>query len=865
MAITISPAKITTDGGTEITVTSTTDVFPDTATLYAVLVVDGVSYDCWHHDAGKGQYFAAESARLVHVVCPPLPRRTPDLGALAFTLNVIDSTTTLTVATAPGTLHITPWQTQTFELKQALQHFEVGAHDVDVKDYPSPTPTQPAPTEELLDAVTSAVGEMLNEAAGLQFTRLTAPAAAGADAIVVESTFGFTGGLIAVGTDLHACFSITDNSMDVVHFYGDDYYGDDINGTARAYPVGTRVFNLSGSESSIAAARANIFVDFAQGTYLDVLGANLGVPRPLLLEGEDNDYRRLIKAVAYAPRGTMSSIDAACAALLGNGAYELYELLPAFPCTVFLKLADSIRLSSDPAGRAFMGASARGPATGTTVALAGSELTSAMHVSSVKLAPERSSLSFSVPNTAKASTFTEVAYPGAAPLPVWTFAGVGTTEAVHVGVIDGLVLQDTATSAQTTFYERTARLRSESVGRFTAVVGRVTNLTSLTNPKNICMVVDDGTRRIAAGIRYNGSAYDIRFFNFTTDALVGTVITAALFPSVGVTATREVEIRKNGTEDVELWVDGVLCMTAAYTLFPTTTANRLAWGMMSTGAPASISQSRWKRVAFDFETPVDFANVTITGVDVFTSNELTMPFAASTILDTFVFVRGTPGVHNDFESGLCQVVAASGTTATLRGPPRGGGKARAGSVLFEVPDQFSFAFPKDVGKNILILTGPNAGTWNLEEVISNADTSESYGQWGVDESRFGHFSGVGQVADSLVANENDIVWYLTPQFFSDDLEVDLLGYNVLPSSFETVNLRSVFPATWLTTVPGGYVVVAEVKWSPTPSAMFTNFPDKNTPPGSYFPVYMPSDLVGAYRALLEDDLTAAGVILEPVL
>ena len=69
--------------------------------------------------------------------------------------------------------------------------------------------------------------------------------------------------------------------------------------------------------SAVDQYRRSFMVRTAEGADLDVVGLNVGVPRPPEL-GEDELYQKLIQAIAYTPGGTIYAIERALDALFGE-------------------------------------------------------------------------------------------------------------------------------------------------------------------------------------------------------------------------------------------------------------------------------------------------------------------------------------------------------------------------------------------------------------------------------------------------------------------------------------------------------------------------------------------------------------------
>jgi hypothetical protein len=132
------------------------------------------------------------------------------------------------------------------------------------------------------------------------------------------------------------------------HFDGitfvDGALGKKVTGGGRTDHVPLAVVaDFSRTYSAVDLARRAFLVDFATGTDLDVIGANLGVPRPPQLS-DDETYRNLIKATAYTPRGTIYALELALTALLGPGNFEIFEDLTLgsinHPARVYFRRTD---------------------------------------------------------------------------------------------------------------------------------------------------------------------------------------------------------------------------------------------------------------------------------------------------------------------------------------------------------------------------------------------------------------------------------------------------------------------------------------------------------------------------------------------
>lgn len=137
------------------------------------------------------------------------------------------------------------------------------------------------------------------------------------DSILVESTLGFgtaPGRLVIDGQVYNYSGTTISSFTGITH---DDGTGLIVRGVAQAHRPLSVVADWSRSTSAIDQYRRGFLVAYAVLSDLDIIGKNLGVPRPPELE-DDEVYRRLIQALAYAPRGTIFAMEQVLDVLLGE-------------------------------------------------------------------------------------------------------------------------------------------------------------------------------------------------------------------------------------------------------------------------------------------------------------------------------------------------------------------------------------------------------------------------------------------------------------------------------------------------------------------------------------------------------------------
>lgn len=186
--------------------------------------------------------------------------------------------------------------------------------------------------------------------AGRRFTRLTAQLADTETATAtVETTVGFgewedgaNDALLLVGGELVYATGRTGTTFTTLtRGYGDT--------DAQTHPPATLVYDYSQNVSALDLVRRGFLVDYAIGDDLNVIGRNLGLTRCTGLT--DDQYREIIKALAYGYKSTTQAFEAVLDILWGAGNYEILES-PAEPWMVKVNVVVSLATSLD--GRFFL-------------------------------------------------------------------------------------------------------------------------------------------------------------------------------------------------------------------------------------------------------------------------------------------------------------------------------------------------------------------------------------------------------------------------------------------------------------------------------------------------------------------------------
>lgn len=142
-------------------------------------------------------------------------------------------------------------------------------------------------------------------------------------------------------------------------------------GLEESLPQLAEITDMSVTYSAADTYRRAFAIETAEGEDLSTLGRNIGVARPAVLD--DIRFRRLVQAIAYAPRGTVYALELALDALLGKGNWEIFEDLTLgsvnHPGTVYVRRTRAQEL--DLEGKTFLEGNEARPATNsTTVSIA---------------------------------------------------------------------------------------------------------------------------------------------------------------------------------------------------------------------------------------------------------------------------------------------------------------------------------------------------------------------------------------------------------------------------------------------------------------------------------------------------------------
>lgn len=708
-------------------------------------------------------------------------------------------------------------------------------------------------TGGLLPALTRGVGQADDELGGLRATRLTAAVSAGATSFPVETVYGWPSqGKVGIDGVVYNYTGFASPTLTgITHQQG----GVAVPGAKVDHRLEAAVVDLSQTYSALNQVREALLVDTAVEEYLAAIGRNLGVARYPELE-DDEQYRALVKAIAYSPKGTMFGLELLLDALVGAGNYELYEELENYPNQVFVKVADAVAGLDLAYGKTFLAEPLDVAVTSDTTA----DLPAApVGVSGVRLASEDLVTTM---ETEKPSAQVIVDYEGDGGTNPWTF--VGTTEATEVirSTNDGGYIEFQTTGSA--YYKHLARLvddtQLEGVGMLaTVATGGVLNGV---DGDQGCLMVSNGERTIGWGVFDDtASTFAVGLID-ETGAVVGStvVLQRDLY--------HELELRRAG-DQVQLVIEGQVRLSEAYTGFATTSLHQVSAGVLASGLGGQ-PLLRVKRIRVGLSTGTDYWASRAAAGSVATADPDRLNVAK---LAAFVdpddvgkklTIRGGTATNSYTGTNNGDFVVAAVATdqaVDLQGPAMAAGRVRSATPdrFFADDDPEAFVFPRDLGKRLVITSGAAAGTYfvknllhpiSLDDLGSRATRTEEPTNVAVLEVS------PGTPAD--FTSEQDLAWRLDPNFVTEaslDWELSDAG----SFSGVTVTLRDALPLP-----SGAFTRVVQVRRSEVFSAQLLKDRDVEVTETQaspklfdYYPFYLANPL-GYIQAYL-DLMTAAGV------
>lgn len=720
----------------------------------------------------------------------------------------------------------------------------------------------------LLEGMLSVIGDEDTDIGGLFSTRLTAAVNVGDTVLPVETTLDWDGsGRLALGGVVYYYTGKTATA-----FTGITYRDGTtpIPGAYKLHAEGSEVVDLNRSRNAMDKVRRAMLVPYADGEDLTTLARNMGVLR-LPFASDDEQFRSIIRGLAYNPKGTMYGLELLLDGLVGNGNYEILEDLINYPCTVFIKLSGDLGVNAVSAGKSYLSDGEVRPAEDQqTVLLEASK--NLITVESVMLADVNHEFDM---RTQLPSALTITEYPGDN-RQAWFYDGtnVEASYVVPSGTLGSEYMWFRDRSGYTLSYRRNTRILPTSKAEW----GMVCALDSMGSPiigpgtaKQWCFYVDDGERRIAWG--FKGGSSTNGFINLM-DYAAGDWVVLASGSSVLITELEyhDIRVKKNGRDIVELWVDGVRVQTALYTRFNTVSSHEAKFGILDTALGSGF---RVKSVDLHVENRVEYwaereGVVDGAEVDATDLNRGTGLFQYPRDLGRKVRIYDAALGSNGYggnNNGTWTIVAINGGGASVQldGVDAAGAHVHSSAPLrVEVPDLKAFTYPDSLG-HYLVISDSALGNngWYIISKILEPDTLVDMGSWRGHERAQ---SNVCEVVGASFVTEADLTWRLSPNMVNESpVSWEMGGGGDVTDSPPWKVLALPYPYLPFTPVDDDDLIV-RVRYTTVLSAQILedyltrNSIESEGPPVlyDYYPFYL-ADPLSYVRSYL-DVVTAAGVI-----
>lgn len=479
-------------------------------------------------------------------------------------------------------------------------------------------------------------------------------------------------------------------------------------------------------------------------------------------------------------------------------------------------------------------------------------------------------------------------YSGDTGTTMWTavVAG-GASEGVNATVVSGSPASGGrytkiafSGAGQTLYYKHLMRIHEESEATF-GIVARADGTPSTTSTKGMQWFIqmNDGKKRMTVGLIATATpSYKIGFVDPSTGSFIGT----PKIEYTDLTEWKSLRIVKTGGKNssarrVQLLLDGNVVDELAYSNagFVSTTDTELRFGKLDTSV--SAIEMKVKSASWSCRTARDFNNTHVAGGTTNTTNHLVDGGSGG------LFAVGDVGKRvriHDFAAtnsggGNCRgeweiATRVSANDVTVVGPQRFRGRfvGTAYPSRFVVDgDPNAFTWPDNLGHQLVIENGPNAGAYSIDHLL-NPTTLVPFETSLLLTNTITPASGATvpvvrrtNVLDILgnfpaPADDTIVTWHLAPNF---PVDAGPVPYEIVDTSTvagANVTLRQAVPFA------GGFLPVLETDYSSVLTGQLHDTDDANAlvSPGVYhlYPFYL-YDNWGWLRDLI-DVITAAGVI-----
>jgi hypothetical protein len=544
----------------------------------------------------------------------------------------------------------------------------------------------------VLRATIETLGEMMAEFAGYRVTRLRDAHLAGETELRVESVLGLT----ATGTVLVE--DLEGSAGESVAYTGQDLTpgAQRLTGVVltRAHREEAEVVDGNRDWSQMDLLRRATLVDYAVGEDLDRISRSVGVNRPRGFV--DSTFRSLVKVLSYMAKTPVYSLEMVLNAIYGVGSgWVIYESLVEHPCKVFITIPGNIGSASE--GRTFM--------TGLENVTASSPVDIAMPHAPLNVIDVKAQ---DVEELLEMNTL-----PSAA-APAWAYnaeaAGAEGAYFVVISAAWGRYLQQSAPpGVDSGRYE----LAAPGIGTKWRVQGSwQSNGLAVVGGEPWHLGAWDGERDIFL----NWSDTVIQFAQSD-----GTPISAPIAHTYADGAWHHFDLVRDGALVIAK-VDGVTILEGQASWFAASVLRAFSFGFFNLGPVAQDWSCFWDKVAVYSRNDFNYWNlVRADGSLAIGSADLVSvsnPFLGTDV-DKLVMIDSS----NNLNHGPWQVLNTVGAgppfgTVTLEGVtrPSNGYVSALEADLFNSYD--GIFTDRDDGKFIEIPAGPNAGSYEIDEVIT---------------------------------------------------------------------------------------------------------------------------------------------------
>jgi hypothetical protein len=732
-----------------------------------------------------------------------------------------------------------------FDIRRVLPiNYRLGPREMARLHQPGTTKVFPV---GLLEAVTSAIGDADNNIGGLFETRLTSAVSTGAVSLPVESTYGFLEtGKVGLQGIVYRYASKTQTSFDSIQYLSNGLL---VAGTAKDHRVESVVIDVSQIQSAVDLLRRSMLVEYAEGEFLNALGRNVGVNRLPFLKSDDV-FREIIKHLAYNPRGTIYGIELALTGLVGAGNFEVYEDVIRNPCTVFIALTGSATTEDFPYGKAFLETPELQPSTGSQTVDIDAEPVDRGTVASVRLKDEDHTTET---KTQKPSAEVIEEYPGDPGTNLWSYNGANEATEVLVQTADSGCIE--FPTANQSFYAHRVRILQESEASV-GIFFKVLSGTTLDATPKWGLQLEDSAKAIAVGIAHvSAGIINVGFANLTTGTFLGspTLMTK--------NAYHDIEVVKDGTNRLILYLDGIEVERVPYTLFPNSIQRRLVFGALA--ALTNPVSTRIRSVRFFVHTRTNFWNeygasgsVNLANPTRFDTNSgfIQPGDVGKQLIISGSVILNPQGGNNNGDWIIDSFVDTDNVELTGRDQVNALLQTAFPTRVVVPTTGQQFKYPDDLGKKIVISGSGlgNDGSYTITDLLD----SSTFASLGAGASPIPATTNVCVCSSATFVNETGLDWKTEPVFFTETgLDWELSEAGARSGTTLTMRSTSILHPTVLA-VRYSRLLSAQILRDNTIDNQVTQ--EIPTLEYAYYPFYL-SDPLGFVRGYL-DDVTAAGVI-----